>query len=402
MQVDAFKTGDMAALGEAVDRCLPRIWRLVGRGFLASIDGVPVYVRGLTDLDTREHEVELIVASCLQPESRETIDGPSALDRALLKAVRTTMLQHAERSGDLADVATDEARADVPEQVEDLDRLIAEGAAPSDAELPMDAGREQEAEALLAIRDEYVADLDERSRALVELRFVGGESRASCAKSFDCGIAAVTEREHRVRRKLSHAIRRVHPTRTPKAASLDALLAQRALEALPPPVTVDRLRKNILSRVHQEAARPFGVRAAWAGAVAAIAFVLWLLMFLRILPYYDDDTFPTPSVAIECAADCSVSVLAPQDAQQVAIAQLDADGVAMPLLLGPGGGTISLPFGARQKAVPIPYRAEKPKAGTVVAVFSDRRLTKKEVLGAAEQRLAIDGVLTASTAVGGS
>ena len=75
VQTEAFQRGDMAALGEAVDRCLPWVWRLVGRGFLASIDGVPVYVRGLTDPDHQAHEVERIVAECLQPGSRSRIDS---------------------------------------------------------------------------------------------------------------------------------------------------------------------------------------------------------------------------------------------------------------------------------------------------------------------------------------
>lgn len=407
VQVEAFQRGDMSVIEDAVRSCLPWVWRFTKRGFLTTEDGVPMYVRGVENPDAAEHEVEMILAACLGPEQRQRVDSLATLERSVLAEAKRHLFRAGQRSGSVVDVATEEARAEVPAEVEDVDRLIAEGAMPSDAVVPPDAGRAQEGEALLALKNGYVGALDERSRALVHQRFAEEKTRAEVAASFDCGVASVTEREHRVRRKLAHAIRRVHPELEPKKASIDALLADRFLDPTPPLVTRERIATNVLRRIHIDPPRPFAARAAWAVGISAIAFALWLLMFFGVLPNPGDDVYPTPAVAATCAPPCApgaaltLSVVAPRNAKNVAVAFLDEDDKAEPLLAGPGGASLSLPFGARDTSVPIPYEAEVPaRAGTIVAVFSERRLTRAQILGVVDRTESVADTFTATTSLG--
>lgn len=397
----------MDAIEEAVDAVLPWLWRLARRGFLTSDDGVPVWVPGIDDPDVAADPIEHLVAACLAPERRRTCGGASELDRALLAEARRALLAFARRAGTLVDVASVDARQEVPAEVEDIDALVSAGQRPSEATVTPDVERAQRAEALSTLTAEYVAGVDERSRRLVEERFVAGRTRAEVAATFDCGVAAVTERELRVRRKLGHAIRRVHGHLDLGPAALDALLGGRPLDPTIHPVTRERLRTDIVRRIHVDPPRPFAARAAWAAGIAVVAATLWLLMFLGVLPNPGQDVYPTPAVTAECKAPCAAGsdvafeVTAPHDATQVAIAFVGEDGVAKPLLFGPSGATIGVPFGARVRAVPIPYRAEAPEGpGTVLAVFSRRRLNEAEILGVVNRTQAIEGTLTATTALG--
>ncbi|MEQ8276403.1 MAG: hypothetical protein RMA76_25575 [Deltaproteobacteria bacterium] len=406
MRVEAFQRGDMDAIAEAVDVVLPWLWRLAGRGFLTQDDGVPVWVQGIEDADEAADVIEHVVAGCLGPEDRPGLDGAAALQLAVLRASREALVSHARRAGTLVDVQSVEARHEVPEGVEDLDAEIAGGQRPSDAAVTTSVERTQLAEALRLIKDDYVGGLDERSTQLVHERFVLGRSREEIAKGFDCGVAAVTEREMRVRRKLGHAIRRVHHHLDLGPASLDAVLSDRLVDPSLHPVTQERLRTQILRRIHIDVPRSFGARAAWAAAVAAVAFGLWLLMYLGVLPYYGDDTYPVPAVTAACASPCAagsevrIAVTAPQDATEVALAFVDANGKAEPLLVTPAGTSLSVPFGSRVKSVPIPYAAKAPGgAGTVTAVFSARRLNEAQILGVVNRTATIEGTFTATTAL---
>ncbi len=397
----------MDAIEEVVDGVLPWLWRLTGRGFLTTDGGVPVWVAGIDDPDIAAHQIEFIVAACLAPERRRVIDSEATFAGVVLDEQRVELRAFARRAGTLVDVASEEARREVPDEVEDIDALLTSGQAPSDAALTPDVERAQQAEALRAIKDAYVAGLDERSRQLVHERFVLGRTRAEVAGTFDCGVAAVTERELRVRRKLGHAVRRAHEHLDLGPAALDGLLSDRLLDPAVHPVTRERVRTDICRRIHIDTPRSFGARAVWAVGVSAVAFAAWLLMFLGVLPNPGDDVYPTPAVSAACKAPCAqgsdvtFEVTAPQDATDVAIAFVGADGVAKPLLFGPSGATISVPFGARVRAVPIPYLAPAPAAsGTVLAVFSQRRLNEAEILGVANRTEAIEGTLTATTALG--
>ncbi|MEQ9501400.1 MAG: hypothetical protein RIT81_31310 [Deltaproteobacteria bacterium] len=406
VRVEAFQQGDMDAIAEAVDAVLPWLWRLTGRGFLTQDDGVPVWVQGIEDADEAVDVIEHLVAGCLGPEDRPRLDGAGALQLAVLRASRETLLRHARRAGTLVDVQSDEARQAVPEGVEDLDAQITSGQRPSDAAVTASVERTQLAEALRIIKDDYVGGLDERSMQLVHERFVLGRSREEIAKGFDCGVAAVAEREMRVRRKLGHAIRRVHHHLDLGPASLDAVLSDRLVDPSLHPVTQERLRTQILRRIHIDVPRSFGARAAWAAAVAAVAFGLWLLMYLGVLPYYDDDTYPVPGVTAACASPCAAGsevrfeVTAPQDATEVALAFVGADGKTAPLLVTPAGTSLRVPFGSRVKSMPIAYAAKAPGgAGTVTAVFSTQRLNEAQILGVVNRTATIEGTLTATTAL---
>lgn len=411
MQVDAFHRGDMDALGEAVDAALPAVWRLTRRGFLTRVDELTAYVQGASSPDVAERLTIRIIAACLTPERRRSFSDATAFDRALLEETKARMIAHAERTGTLVTLVDENEQAQVPPHVQDLDRILSNEEPLDEEDPPPAAGEEQEAEARLTVCDAALAKLDERRRKIVKIRFEEGRSAKACAEILDCGAAAVTEHVRRIRHHVRHALRASDPNATGGPATLDALLARQPLAAMPPAVTRERLKKEVLKRTFQDEPSSYGVRLAWGVAAALVAGGLWLLMFFDVLPTYEDDTYPAPAIELTCKADCrpgketKVTVLAPRDARRVAVALAAEGRPASPLLVSPTGRSIDLPFGARTKAVDVPYPATIPedlRPGQrvwAVAHFSEARLEPDQIRALTEGRTSIDGVFTTSTAI---
>lgn len=409
MQADAFHRGDMDVLATATDLCAPAVWALARRGFLVRDpdQGVPLFVQGIDDHDVAETLTIRIVAALLTPARRRAVEDPRALPRLALAEARDHLLAHGTRAGRVLSLLEPEERDAVPAGVDDLDAVLAGQAAPSTAALQPDANQRSRLNRAIALCQSAETDLDERSRTLVRLRFPEGRTRAEIAAHFTCGEAAVTAHEGRLRRQL-----RRHLKTEGLAcgdAMLDAVLGDAPHALTPPAVTRERIRRDVLRRTFQDEPAPFGQRLAWAMGMAAIAFTAWALMFFGVLPYYDDDRYPTPNVAVRCTGPCApgaearFSILAPQDARRVALAVVRPDLRATAVLTADDGRSIRLPFGAREAAVPIPYPVTLPAdlgpEDRAVAVFSWDRLDEREIREAASGAVVSAGVLTASVAL---
>jgi DNA-directed RNA polymerase specialized sigma24 family protein len=390
LQIDAFQRGDMDALRAAVDASIPELWRLTRIGFLTDDDGQEAYVRGVESLDVAERLVARALARCYTPARRKAIDSEATLRRCELDEARAVLIEHAIRSGSMS----------TPR--DDSDRAIA---ATEAGEPSVSIGLVQHQESMNGVITGMLAKMDDRTRRLVELRFAGGKSAKEIAAELGCGASAVAAHERRVRHQIRHALHVAFPEEKIGAATIDALLSNQALAPLPPPVTRERIQKEVLKRTHQDDPRPFGQRLAWALGALAIAGGLWTLMFLDVLPYYGDDLAPEPRVEVTCNPTCKIRVLAPKGAKRVAFGLLRSGKPSEPLLSSPTGRSIRLPLGASVKTVEIPYTAELPRSLVpgerpfVVAIFSEDRLNRDQILALTDGRTSISGVFTTSAAI---
>ena len=394
----------MDALAEAADHCLEPVWQVAVSGFTTTIDEVPTYVSGVRDPDEAINLTRSIVAAVLVPNARKTIESETQLTAAALAQARTRLIDHALARGQAASMAAEHEAAQVPRGTPNLDASAQTGEAPEI--LSGHAFRRPDDAATAAFCEAAVAGLDERSQKLVALRWQQGKTARETAAVFTCGAAAVNAHERRLRRQLQRGLTKRF-ARAFGPAALDRLLCGTHGQSSLPPITRERLRADILKRTFQSEPAPYGQRLRWGLAAAAVAFGVWLLMFVGVLPYYDDDVYPPVEVAVDCDGPCraggaaTLSLLAPNDARFVAFMLTGADGNVRPLLTAPGGGVIALPFGARQAVVRMPYAAQWPAGisgpATVTAVFTAERVSPTAVQAVAAGDLG--GALTSSTAV---
>ena len=395
----------MDALADAVDRCLDPVWRLASTGFTTTVKSLPSYVAGVNDPDEAVALTRTIIAAVLVPERRKAIDAEPHLLAAALTEARQHLLDRAADNGRVVSIAAEHEANQVPEGTPDIDAVIEQDRTPADPPAHH-FRRDSDTETLNACQTTLEL-LDDRSQQLLELRWREGKTAREVATVFTCGPAAVSAHERRVRRKVRRALIKKFPARNFGAASVDRLLSEHIGRASLPAITRERLRSDILKRTFQSEPAPYRVRLGWGIAAAAVAFGLWLLMFFRVLPYYDDDVYPSPTVEVNCEGACTpgnearIGVLAPSDARFVALFISDASGTSRPWLTAPGGGVLSLPFGARERVVPLPYAATWPadiagEAG-VTAIFTGDRVSPKTLseIGAGDR----GGVMTSSTTV---
>ena len=390
----------MVAIGAVVDAYAPTVWTIARRGFVCDHDG-RVAVRGIEDPDAVEVLVVRVVATVCQPGRRKTMESTAEIRRAVLSEAKHALLAHATDHGDEVSVKGDAAD---DEGLDDLDALI-EGADPSPDDPPIDVEHQAWADAEGSACASWIATLDERSAALIELRFRQHATTEAIAKEFDCGTAAVRERERRLRRKLRHKLKTAGIGDDWADAALDVALCGGRASCAAPPVTIERVRRGVCTRTFEIEPAPFGQRAAWAFGAGVIAAALWLLMFTGVLPNPADDRYPAPEVTLECNRPCAagdhgvLKIRAPNDAAHVAFLLSDTNGQTIMLMSDPAGGSISLPFGARQALVPVPYQATVPEGALptmrVMALFSSEALTAKEIPSVAAGKSAREGVVLA-------
>jgi DNA-directed RNA polymerase specialized sigma24 family protein len=384
LQIDAFQRGDMEALAEAAETSIPRIWELARAGFVTSEEGHEAYVRGVDSPDVIERLVARTLARCYTPARRRAIDSEAALRRSELEEARAVLTEHAIRTGALTTPRDDSDRAIAAEE--------AGHASPG-------IGAAQHREAMNAIVVQTLGKMDDRTRRLVELRFAGAKSRQETASALGCGPTSIGSHERRVRHQLGHALRVAFPEEKLGAATIDALLAGGAL----PRITAERIKQEVLRRTHQDDPAPYRIRLLWGLGALAFASALWLLMFLDVLPYYEDDLAPAPRVVVKCKSSCRIGVLAPRNTKRLAVG-LRREGLPSEILLAsPSGRSIRLPLGAAVKTVEVPYTAELPrslgKRAWAVAIFSEDRLNRDQILSLTDGRISVPGVFTTSAAL---
>ncbi|MEM7676253.1 MAG: hypothetical protein AAF449_09645 [Myxococcota bacterium] len=386
----------MDALADAADLCLTPVWWLANTGFIAKFENRPTYVRGVESPDEAYQLTETVVTALLVPARRRMFDSDDALTTAALEEARKTLFRHAVYNGRITTIIEPQEAATVPSGTPDLDAVLsADGAL---AEPDKHHFRLSKQVAAVALCAHTVAGMDDRSRQLVALRWGQGQTALEVAQVFTCGAAAVSAHERRVRRQISQAWRKAHPDVSFGPTAMDRVLAGAPDAAELPAISRERLRRDILKRTFQSEPPPFSVRLSWALGAAALAFALWLLMFLRVLPYYGDDVYPAPLIDVACEGPCSagrpsqIDIRAPQDTRFAALWLTGIDGQLRPLLTAPGGGVFRLPLGARGHRVALPYPVEWPEdlagTATVTAIFTDRRIPSSELRAIAAGDLA--------------
>ncbi len=397
MDLTRFKAGEADALDAATDLVAPTVWTIARRGFVCDHDG-RVAVRGIGNPGEVEALVIEVVATLCQPARRASITGADQFRQLVLTEAKHALLAHAVKVGE--EVSVKGAAAD-DEGLDDLDAIIG-GQALSEADPPTDVAQDAAAQAELDATNEWRATLDPRSARLVQLRFGEHATVDAIAADFDCGRAAVRKRERRTRRKLRWALRRTKIREHASDAALDLVLVGDPNACAPPPVTMERVRRGVSTRTFKVEPAPYGQRAMWGVAATALAGGLWALMLVGVLPSYADDRYPEPALSVACNPACTpgsearLTVQAPNDASFVAFLLREGK-TLQPLLADPAGKSLSLPFGARQAAVEVPYPATIPAGvgadAEVVAVFSNEELKSKELTKIAAGRGAQEGAL---------
>ncbi|MBI2374182.1 MAG: sigma-70 family RNA polymerase sigma factor [Deltaproteobacteria bacterium] len=373
MDVERFRAGDLEVLRAELSGRLDSLWRLVRRGFVME-DAGAVQVLGAEPEEVEELLVRVLTRE-LSPARRAEIGSSAELVRAWVDAVVEGASREADRHGRKV------SASEVPFGCVDLE------SARAGAEVPMvgliDVEAAEEWGARRAQVDAALSAMDETVREVARLRFVEGKSVDATAKSIGKGRAFVAERESRLRRELTRALKG-HGARI-SGAKLDGLIADRAEG--PAVITRDRIIGRVFRRIFRDEPAPFKTRASYALSAAAVGLAGWLLMVSGVLPSTSSDVYPAPSVAIDCGGPCngakaSARILAPKDARAVAILLEGARSVAA-LLVDPAGGSVSLPFGARERETSIALEPTvTATSGAVVAVFSRKELTRQALLEA--------------------
>jgi DNA-directed RNA polymerase specialized sigma24 family protein len=395
----------MDALAEAVDLFAPDVWRLARRGFLVK-DDLLHYVHGTMDPDEAQGLVVQVLAGAFVPARRHQAKDIDALRKAVLADARSLLFAWGTRSGRAITVASEEERALVPPGVEDLDGIVESGSPLGETDTAPDMGTELRAKRATQLAQAALLGLDEQNKKLVDLRFNKGMSALDTARELTCGAAAVRSKERRVRRRVKNALKLELKEKLGEA-EIDAVIAVQATSILPPPITLERVRHEVLKRTFQEEPRPFRKRAVWGVGAAGVAIGMWALMYARILPFWADDLRLAPRIVVECAsADCAkekLKVTSPKKTHFVAVELVARKtGEVAPLLTDPSGRSIALPVGSDRALVEIPYVAEAQQIPTdayAVAVFSKRRLTRAQIRGHVSGTRLLPKVVTATTAL---
>ncbi len=399
-----------------VDRCGPSVWALARRGFLCT-DAIalgaergPLRVLG-THPDEAARETEHVLAKSMTPNARAQLGSWAQIERAVLEQARYDLFRAAERAGRLVSVHDADARKQVPPEVEDLDaRLSAGGELSEDliVGLPLGDSERRRHEAGRTATAAFLEQLDPRSRALVQLRFVEGQSVEAVASTFDCGRAAVIAHEGRLRRQLRHGLRVALSDPRVQDAEVDAFLAGREAELEPPTPTWERIRRGVLTRTFREEPPSFSRRLAWGLGAAGLGLAGWLAMVGGLLPSPADDVRLGPKARLACqpaclpGAEATARVRGGRGSTRFAIFLDVGELDPQPLLTAPDGGTLRLPLGARVRELAVPHRlrlpADLPDDAKIIAVFSESRLSAGRALDAA-RGVAASGVETATAAL---
>lgn len=349
----AYQRGDRSALATIIEDAWRAVWRLGRHGFAAQFDGQEGHVNPEVDLDRLERATIEILSSALAPERRAQATSLEAITLAISAEAQRHFLADAQARGQL--------------------RLGPPPPAAANFELTQLA---TEAE---PIRLKVLETLGERTRAIVEARFRQGEDAAALGSRMGCGRASLRAQEQRARRALARAL---HPRKF-GPATLDAVYAGR-LSDEPPPISAERIRERVLSRVEQAPARPFGARLTDAVIVALVAAAAYLLLYAGVLPGPDSDLRTTTKVEVICKPTCTlggtatVRLVAPRPSKSVALYTIAGDQVR-PFLVAPGGGGLSIPLSARDRPTELPHQvtldAPLSPGLKVVAVLAEERLS---------------------------
>ncbi len=393
-----FHAGETEAMHQATEAAAPHVWRLAWQGFVVDGDP-PTRVHPIRNPDVLEDLVCDIMRQALSATARKKIEQPEGLLPWATECAQAHILRHAEHVGGLS------TEAEGPK-----DSATQNSGAPDSDQPQAPTGQDGDAEACAHAFSEAQKCLDARSQRLLVLRWGEGHSRQEAAREFTCGVQAVRMREDRVRRRLQKALKKRWPAQHFGPARVDTLLEKAFGRDQPASMTWERLKLRIVCGIHPEEPRPFATRLMWALGAAAFALGLWALMFFDVLPYYDDDTHPSPEVALRCMPSCSpgtqthIEVLAPKGARNVGIALRKGRDDLEAWLVDPKGSSIHLPFGSHAKRVAIPYPVTIPDTGgqnpwSLVAVFSEEELNRAEILAEASGHHATPGALTLSVPI---
>jgi DNA-directed RNA polymerase specialized sigma24 family protein len=395
LDLSRLKKGEMDALAEAVDALAPDVWRLLRRGFLVK-EELPCYVHAVSTPSEAEPAVIDVMARALVPAKRLELGEVGDLRRSVLGLARERLLSAAKSGGRALTVASEEERAAIPEGIEDLDRIVASGDALSSADPPMDAASERLVLRAAQLAEQTIAGLDEQSRTLVRLRFKEGKSALDTAKELTCGAAAVRSKERRIRRRVLIALRGEVKERL-APAEIDAYLSSTPSSLAPPPITLERVRHEVLKRTFQEEPAPFARRAAWGLGALAIAVLSWIAMYTGVLPGPDSDLHVPPRLVVSCT---KMAVQSPRGARYVGVVVIDEEsGTPIPILADAAGRSVSLPIGSDHGLVDVPERVAHRGRGRAVALFSKKKLTRAQMLAHATGVKRVPRVATATAAI---
>jgi DNA-directed RNA polymerase specialized sigma24 family protein len=406
LDAEAWKRGDPGVVGEVAASLAPTLWRIARRGFVCNT-GPRVVVRGLDEPADAERLVISVLTELCAPAARAAVSHPDALRTRALALARSRFIEHAMSTGAAVSAEGDAPEADT---LDDLDAIVEGRASLREADPPVDFEREQRSELELSVMRHFLASLDAQTAQLVRLRFVEGRDPKAIALVFDCGAAAVRARERLVRRELRTTLRQAGVAERRSDAAIDGLFLGAPLSCELPAVTRQRLCREVQTRTFQEEPPPYSTRLAWGLGALGVAMGLWAAMFFGVLPSPESDPRPRPELSIECKTPCApgvsaeVFVRAPQDARTVAVILVDGAGQVWDLLTDPGGRSISLPLGARDRRSRLPYLARLPEdmpatRAEIIAVFADRELSPRQLEEATSGSGRLKGVLTASTSI---
>lgn len=160
----------MDALADAADRCLLPVWWLAHTGFTAEFDALPTYVGGVESPDEAYRLTETVVTALLTPARRKLLNGNDAMIAAAIHEARTTLFRHAARQGRLTTISDEQEAATVPSGTPDLDAILSADGTITEPETHH--FRRPEQSAAVELVERTVANMDDRSRQLVDLRWV--------------------------------------------------------------------------------------------------------------------------------------------------------------------------------------------------------------------------------------
>ncbi len=405
MTVDpqAFARGDAPAILAVIRQTLPHVWGLARGGFVTTDpEGTRVWVKGLADADAAEELTALAIADGLAPAQRSAADPLASVWTAAQKRLWVYGL----KNGHAVSLIDAEEQQEVPANVP----VLEPARAPQTLGSPTSSERMQSlAEAVRAACEFIVNDEGQRSKELVKLLWREGKSTQECAQTFGCGVHAVQARQSRLQRKIRLRMRRHPPNTSVGPAMVDLALAQDP-DGLPTPL-YERMAKDAASRISPSEPRPFGARLGWGLGISAVAAAGFAAMFFGLIPGPGDDVELPVAVSLTCDGPCGpgksaqVKLLAPGEASKVALFERVGDNIE-PLLVAPGGGGLTLPLGASDAMVPLPYSAKLGDSfgadATVVAVFSDSKMTGDATRSLAHGKLERKNVTVVTATISGT
>ncbi|MCB9652672.1 MAG: hypothetical protein H6729_00880 [Deltaproteobacteria bacterium] len=429
----------MNELARVVDELTAAIWKLAQLGFVIETES-PTYVLGVDRPKDLERLVVRAFTAALTPEQRAQVNNKTEIRIRVLKDAAEQLALIAAREGRTTDLGPDGPPPQVPSLTEALtDPKVLARTKDDDV---VGFGTRQALAAAIGIRDEVLIRFDKTRQDIARRLWQEGLDAKVLALQIGKGIAFVRATERSIRFALRRALH-AHASNIKAEAEaeavndrtedhvedlkddawIDLLLSDETKPEDIPPVTRHRIRHEVLKRTFQTERPAFGRRAPWALGIAAVATTLWLLVFTHKIPGPADDRAPPPSVNAACyeqrslpateqepsfnptrnvacqpGSALTLSVRAPKHARFVAFGSASSI-----ILADEAGGSIALPFGARDAVQPIPYPGTIPAdavSGPLVieAIFSRTELSPHQIEAALTRRALADSVvMTAST-----